>query len=159
MNNKLLFGLVVLAVGALVGWYVFGGSAPSVEQLTGKKPQDATNAGVTNTPMYEAGVPSGTQMTDKGGVATRTVVTYTDTGFSPLVVTVKTGGVVTFVNESSRSMWVASDVHPTHQLLPGFDQKTSVARGQTYEYTFTNVGTWRYHNHQNPSDAATVVVN
>ena len=64
------------------------------------------------------------EMEDKGGVAARTVVTYTDTGFAPLSVTIKKGTTVTFVNESSRGMWVASAVHPTHQLLPGFDQES-----------------------------------
>jgi len=159
MNNKLFLGLLILAAGVLVGWYVLGGSVPTLNQLTGIKTQQEVPASIAGTPVYEEQSTSQTQMTDKGGVATRSVVTYTDTGFAPLTITVKSGSIVTFVNESTRSMWVASDMHPTHQLLPGFDQKVSVARGQTFEYTFTKVGTWRYHNHQSPSDTATVVVN
>jgi hypothetical protein len=55
-------------------------------------------------------------------------------------------------------MWVASAVHPTHQLLPGFDQLASVAKGGTYEYSFAKVGTWKYHNHMKPTDFGGVVV-
>lgn len=158
MNNKLLLGLIVLAAGVLVGWYVFGGSVPSTG-LTGSDTEESPAS--TRGPGTSVGEEesSGTgQMMDKGGVVSRSIVTYTDTGFAPLTVTVKAGTIVTFVNESTKGMWVASAVHPTHQLLPGFDQKVSVAGGGTYEYTFTKVGTWTYHNHQNPTDQATVVV-
>jgi hypothetical protein len=55
-------------------------------------------------------------------------------------------------------MWVASAVHPTHLLLPGFDELKSTGKGGTYEYTFVKVGTWQYHNHVNPSDTGSVVV-
>ena len=158
MNNKLFFGLVVLAAGALVGWYVFGGSMPTMEKLTGTKTQKEESVTITTTPVYQEESSTGGEMMDKGGVPSRTMVTCTDTGFAPLTVTVKVGSVVTFVNESSRGLWVASDVHPTHQLLPGFDQKASVAKEGTYEYTFIKVGTWRYHNHMNPNDSGTVVV-
>lgn len=158
MNNKLLMGLVVLAAGVLVGWYMFGGDA----SLTSQTMRTDTEESVVPTIRTEASLEeqaSGTgQMVDKGGVVSRIVVTYTDTGFAPVTVTVKAGTTVTFVNESTGSMWVASAVHPTHQLLPGFDQKASVVSDGTYEYAFTKVGTWKYHNHMNPSQEATVVV-
>lgn len=159
MNNKLFLGLLILAAGVLVGWYVLRGSVPTLSELTGIKTQNEQLSTPSGTAIFQEENSVGMEITDKGGVAARSVVTYTDTGFAPLTITVKSGSIVTFVNESARGMWVASDMHPTHQLLPGFDQKTSVARGQTFEYTFTTVGTWRYHNHQNPTDTATVVVN
>ena len=55
-------------------------------------------------------------------------------------------------------MWVASAVHPTHQLLPGFDRAQKRVSGGTYDYAFVKVGTWKYHNHVNPSDTGAVVV-
>lgn len=159
MNNKLFLGLVVLAAGVLVGWYVFGGTVPSVGYFTG--PRDAgspTPSQSAGTQLFESESTGADQKMDKGGVAARVVVTYTDSGFAPNTVTAKTGTIVTFVNESMRGMWVASDLHPTHQLLPGFDALTSVVSGSTYEYTFTKVGTWSYHNHKNPTDIGTVKV-
>lgn len=98
------------------------------------------------------------QTTTKGGASERVVVTYTDSGYAPNPVNIKKGTTVTFVNESSQGMWSASAVHPTHQLLPGFDQLKSVSRGGTYEYAFEKVGTWKYHNHVAPTDIGTVVV-
>ena len=102
--------------------------------------------------------PSAPGIGEKGGVAARVVVTFTDSGFSPKSVTVSSGSTVAFMNESTGGMWVASDVHPTHQLLPGFDAQKSVAKGGSYEYTFTKVGTWTYHNHVAPTQTGTVVV-
>ena len=139
--NKFIFGLVVLGLGVVVGWFVLGGAPVSETE-------------VVPTPTPEAVV----QEIPTDSVATRVVVTYTDTGFAPSPTAVAVGSTVTFVNESTKSMWVASAVHPTHSLLPGFDQLKSVGKGESYEYTFTKVGTWKYHNHVTPSDTGSVVV-
>lgn len=155
--NKVIVGIIVVIVGGLVGWYYFGGQA----KLPGMK---IGNTNVTPAPKNGVGEDvtiseeSTTVGTEKGGVMGEAVVTYTDSGFMPATITVKKGTVVTFRNESSGGMWTASAVHPTHQLLPGFDQKKSVSKGGTYEYTFAKVGTWKYHNHVNPTDTAAVVV-
>lgn len=86
------------------------------------------------------------------------IVTYTDSGFSPNNLTVKNGQTVTFKNESSSEMWVASAPHPTHTDYPEFDAKKSYANGQSYTFTFTKAGTWKYHNHKNPSKFGSVTV-
>lgn len=162
MSNKVFLGLLVLAAGILVGWFVFKGEIPSYQELmgTGEISQQATPTQTVDRPRVEVPITtdSGVMENKGGGTVTRSVVTYTDSGFGPASITITQGAAVTFVNESSRSMWVASAVHPTHQLLPGFDQLTSVARNGTYEYTFTKVGTWKYHNHMNPADTGSVVV-
>ncbi len=161
MNNKIFFGLLVMAAGVLVGWFVFKGEPLSYQDRmaggseTRTTTPDDSSRSVADQPVVSV---TGMPVADKGGVSTRTVVAYSDSGFGPMEVTITEGSTVTFVNESNRSMWVASAVHPTHSLLPGFDQLTSVARGGTYEYTFTKVGTWKYHNHMFPSDTATVIV-
>ena len=144
--------------GVGIGWYV----------LRQVPPKDAGTGVPDTTDIQEPGSnligedmstsPSAPGTGEKGGVAARVVVTFTDSGFSPKTVTVATGSVVAFMNESTGGMWVASDVHPTHQLLPGFDAQKSVAKGGSYEYTFTKVGTWTYHNHVAPTQTGTVVV-
>lgn len=85
-------------------------------------------------------------------------VTYTASGFSPRSVTVKSGSTVAFKNESSGELWVASDPHPIHTGLLGFDAKKGIASGQTYSFTFTKAGTFGFHDHLNPSHTGTVVV-
>lgn len=86
------------------------------------------------------------------------VVKYTDTGFVPKTVTINKGDTVKFVSEASRTMWPASDVHPTHLLYPEFDAKARLMTGQSYSFTFSKVGTWGYHNHTNANFTGTVVV-
>lgn len=156
MNNKVFIALAVLAAGVLVGWYFLKGnvSAPTTTNTAAETPTPAgSNLGA---PPPATG--TGVSGVEKGGVAARTVVTLSDSGFAPASVTVKAGTTVTFVNESAGPMWVASDPHPTHTLLPGFDELASVEKGGTYEYTFTKVGTWTYHNHRMPGEKGTVVV-
>ena len=161
MNNKIFFGLLILAAGVLVGWYVLRGNSPSYETSNNNSVKTTVSptakAGAGN-PDTSVGSNAQGESMEKGGVQERKVVTYTDSGFAPQVLTVKQGVTVTFVNESSRGMWVASAVHPTHQLLPGFDQLSTAAKGATYEYVFVKVGTWKYHNHVSPADNGSVVV-
>ncbi len=86
------------------------------------------------------------------------VVTYTDGGFDPAIVTVREGETVRFFNGSSRAMWIASNPHPAHTAYPGFDQLSSSGLGHSYEFTFDRVGSWGYHNHTFDRHGGTVVV-
>lgn len=155
--NKYLLGFLVLVAGLLVGWYARG-SAPASENTQQESTQEES---VETTPTEEA-ITTQEQATvsggETGGVVATASVQYTEGGFAPNTMTVKKGTTVVFTNRSQGGMWVASAVHPTHQLLPGLDQKQSVAAGGTYKYTFTLVGTWKYHNHVAPEDTGTVVV-
>lgn len=83
------------------------------------------------------------------------VVTYTTAGFEPKNITVSKGQIVRFVNEGTGKMWVASDEHPSHKILPEFDQ---LSIGDSYEFKFETTGTWKYHNHVNPSAIGTITV-
>lgn len=150
MNNKIVVGLLVLLVGVGAGWYFLQGGKPAPETTT--PPIIEPTIGSELPATGSAGGSEG----DKG--IERPAVVYTDTGFAPKTVTVKKGTNITFINNSSKGMWVASAMHPTHQLLPGFDELKSVSAGGTYEYMFEKVGTWKYHNHVAPADIGTVVV-
>lgn len=85
-------------------------------------------------------------------------VTHNDSGFSPKSVTVKVGDTVRFTNASDDLMWVASDFHPTHTKLSGFDEKNAAGKGGSYEFIFTKSGTWSYHNHIQTSETGSVIV-
>ncbi len=86
------------------------------------------------------------------------VVTHTDAGFMPNRLTVPVGTTVTFTNSSSQSMWVASNPHPTHTDYPGFDALRPYNQGESYTFTFSKGGTFGYHNHLNPSQGASILV-
>lgn len=86
-------------------------------------------------------------------------VEYTDKGYIPSVLEVSSGETVTFINKSNRSMWVASDNHPTHSIYPEFDQKGTSRSEESYSFKFERVGEWSYHDHLNPRATGTVRVN
>jgi plastocyanin len=102
------------------------------------------------------GTPGSDKLPDEQ--AETNLVTYTNTGFTPTVLRVKKGTTVTFRNDSSADLWVASDPHPTHTGLPGFDAGNGIGQGETYTFTFVRLGTFGYHNHLKTSDTATIVV-
>lgn len=86
------------------------------------------------------------------------VVAYEGGEFQPSQITVQAGDTVAFANESDRDVWPASDVHPQHTELPGFDAMGSVAPGETYTYTFEEVGEWGYHDHLSETTTGVVIV-
>ena len=82
--------------------------------------------------------------------------------------------VVVFKNDStSKNVWPASAIHPTHKVYPGsgiekcgtedadtiFDACKAIHPGESYSFTFDEVGEWKYHNHLQPSNSGTITVN
>jgi plastocyanin len=90
-------------------------------------------------------------------IADKTIV-YNGSAFDPANVEIKVGESVAFVNRSATGMWVASAPHPTHTDYPGFDAKKSYGQGESYVFTFTKVGTWKFHNHMNPTAFGSITV-
>ncbi len=93
-------------------------------------------------------------------------------GFNPETLIVKQGTTVTFVNKDSKDHWPASAVHPTHQLYPGsdiskcgtseknmiFDACRGLKSGESWQFTFNEKGSWKYHDHLTPSLRGTIIV-
>lgn len=78
-------------------------------------------------------------------------VTISPTGVSPKTLTVSAGTPVTFVNTDTIAHQIASNPHPNHTDLPGFDNVNSAT---TYTFTFTKKGTFGYHDHDDPNNTA-----
>lgn len=85
-------------------------------------------------------------------------VRYSNTGFQPAKLTVPIGTMVEFINQSEEEMWVASNMHPSHEILSTFDQFQGVGKGQSYMYTFDKKGEWPYHDHINPALEGVITV-
>ncbi len=81
-----------------------------------------------------------------------------ETGFQPATVSIAAGTTVKFVNNGQAAHWPASDLHPTHNILPEFDADKGLETGETYEFTFTKVGTWSMHDHLFPNNTGTITV-
>src|SRR5687767_14229840 len=77
-----------------------------------------------------------TQTTDSQVIPERQVanalVTITKDGFTPSTIKVKVGNQVMFTNSDKSGHWIASDPHPTHTLLPGFDSEQSLGEGESF---------------------------
>lgn len=95
---------------------------------------------------------------NKDIVAAKTI-TYTGTAFDPASVEIKVGESVAFVNQSASGLWVASAPHPTHSDYPEFDAKKAYGQGDSFIFTFSKVGTWKFHNHMNPTAFGSITVN
>jgi plastocyanin len=140
MKSSMIVGAIVVVIVLLGGWLLL---------RSGNSGQQVLTPTVLPTQTIEA-TPS---------PATSSVtVSITDAGFVPANITVKPGTTVTFVNNGQQAHWVASNPHPTHTDLPGFDAKHAMAPGESYVFVFEKIGTWGYHDHLNPSTMGAVVV-
>ena len=100
------------------------------------------------------------------------VIIYTDTGYSPNTLTIKNGETVVFKNQSSKTMWPASAMHPSHRVYGGtsleehcpdttgvaFDACKGFLPSGIWSFKFDKVGEWKYHDHLNSGDFGTIVV-
>mgnify|MGYP001608225862 FL=1 len=91
-------------------------------------------------------------------VAPKNTITYTLKGFEPDTMEIKAGESVTFINTTDLNMWIASDPHPAHTGLPGFDERGAVGNSGKYAYIFTQSGSWKYHNHMDPDKRGVIIV-
>ncbi len=84
-------------------------------------------------------------------------VIYTGIGFVPKRLDIEPGDQVRFVNASDKPLWPASNIHPTHAILPELDSKGGIPPGETWAFTFNTRGFWRFHNHLKPEVGGLVV--
>jgi plastocyanin len=169
--NKTIITIVVVAVAVLGGYFLLKGTPqtpPSVSQTTNQQP--TTQPKALKPSVSEQ--PSQQQPTSQPPAVKENLVTYTDSGYSPSTITIKKGETVNFKNQSSLSMWPASAMHPTHRVYSGtsldehcpdttgtaFDACKGFLPGQSWSFTFNKTGTWKYHDHLNPSSTGTIVV-
>lgn len=144
----LIVGIIILTV--LVGGYALMKSG-NTGIYTGNVVPTQADQQVVVSPSI------GTPVTELPQMNTSSVE-YTQNGFIPKSMTVKVGTTVIWINKDINQMWVASAPHPQHTDLPGFDALKGYKTGETYSYTFTKVGNWKYHDHLTPSNSAVVNV-
>ncbi|OGE80935.1 MAG: hypothetical protein A2826_00210 [Candidatus Doudnabacteria bacterium RIFCSPHIGHO2_01_FULL_43_23] len=106
-------------------------------------------------------------VTDVEELSKSVTVVFTGQAYSPDIVNIKVGDSVLWRNESdSKSTWPASAVHPTHNVYPTtggclgstLDACRELGKGETFSFTFEEVGAWKMHDHLNPGVFMTVVV-
>lgn len=85
----------------------------------------------------------------------------TDSGFNPTQAWVKSGGQITWVNNTSKKIAIGSDSHPTHTLnqeISGGKFVLELDPEKTKTVTVTKDGIWGYHDHLNSSVKGTVII-
>lgn len=167
----------VLAVVIIAGgWFLYASkaSAPTVSENTEAPAQEAVDADTgVQTGNVSPVAPSTSSNTDAtvalptAGIPA-TVITYTDAGFVPSSVTIKKGQTVRWVNNSGSKVWPASAVHPQHSAYPqksasdclgsSFDACKGLAQGESWDFKFDYVGSWKFHNHLKASQWGVVNV-
>ncbi len=90
-------------------------------------------------------------------VVDKNAVTLSQNGYSPASITIKKGERVTWVNKSGAAATVSSDPHPTHTDYPPLNLGKFPDEGSV-SLTFDKPGTYGYHNHLNPGQKGTVIV-
>lgn len=108
---------------------------------------------ITTSSLYKIADFAGKNMPEK-----EYVVEAKDGGFYPAETTVSPGDKIIFKNKEKIWIWPASDPHPTHEYLSGFDSKSAIPPGGSWSYTFTDPGKWRYHDHLNATAQGQVIV-
>lgn len=131
--RNLIFGAIVAFVIILIGFFVV---------RSGKTSNEATTKSNT---------------TSSSQTPAAATITYSESGFSPATVSVKSGDTVAITNSGKGQLQFESDPHPVHTDNPELNVG-AVASGQTKTFTVTKTGTWGYHNHLSPSDKGSITV-
>lgn len=144
MSKNFLVSAAVAAVVVIAGIWLLTGSkkvAPSPSPTSAPPPAGG---------LQETASPS--------AQVSQNVVKISSSGFMPQTVTVKAGESVTWVNEDTASHQVKSAVHPTHQVYPQLNAVDLLKAGESKSLMFPDAGSFKYHDHLNPSLTGTVVV-
>ncbi|MBI2547070.1 MAG: hypothetical protein HYW23_01340 [Candidatus Aenigmarchaeota archaeon] len=147
--------LIVLVSGCTS--QVGGNNNSQTNQTTLQPPQNTSTQPTSGSGTLQGQVVSPSEQPP--ALPTVHTIDITSSGFSPSTLTIKSGDMVTFTNRDTAPHWPASNNHPTHNLYPEkggcvgskFDACQNIAPGNKFEFTFTYVGNWCYHDHLNPS--------
>ncbi|MDP3733537.1 MAG: cupredoxin domain-containing protein [Candidatus Daviesbacteria bacterium] len=133
MSKNALVTIAVVGVIAIVGiWFLKGSSKTAPQPAYQQTPQVAIEA-------------------------VKNIVTITTSGFIPQSITVKAGETVTWINQDSANHAVNSVVHPTHLVYTPLNLG-NLKPGEEKPLSFPEAGTYKYHDHLNPSSTGSVVV-
>lgn len=138
-NNLIIVVIVIVALAG--GLYLLNAQ---------RKSSPPPTSPVTEEQPTETSTPSATR--------NENIVTISSSGFAPLSITIKAGETVTWVNNDTASHQVNSAVHPTHQVYPPLNNVGLLKVGEQKSLTFPEAGTYKYHDHLNPTLTGTVVV-
>lgn len=142
MSRNLVVTTVVVILVLGLGWWFLTRSQKTEQQ-----------------PAYQAPPASSPQVSasPSASPAAKNIVKIESAGFVPQNITVKAGEMVTWVNNDSVNHNVNSVVHPTHLVYPPLNLGL-IKPGEEKSLSFPKAGTYKYHDHLNPSVTGSVTV-
>ncbi len=165
--NKIIIAVIVILVVVISGYFLFKSGYQPTSSVSQPLNEQVNSQEISQPPVEQT--PDETQNTETGNI-----ITYTDSGYSPNTITIKNGQTVIFKNQSSKSMWPASAMHPTHRLYDGtsieehcsgtrvtsssFDACSGVQPGNSWSFRFNKTGSWKYHDHLSPTNFGAIIV-
>ena len=90
--------------------------------------------------------------------ATGLVIEFKDNRYNPQNISIKADQTITFKNTSDDLIWPASNIHPTHGIYPELDPQKPIKPGDSWRFTFTKIGVWKYHDHLNPQITGEITI-
>jgi plastocyanin len=144
--SKNLWTVIIVVIVLLAGGWLFVSTRSQVTPPTVTAPASGSPIG--------SAAPEGTESAQTA----ENLITITTTSFSPDTLTIKVGDSVTWTNSDTKLHTVNSDPHPAHTLYPDLNDVGNISAGQSKSFTFTEVGTYKYHDHLNPSLVGTIIV-
>lgn len=142
--RNIWIGIILIVILAIVG-FVFLGKQNSNQQTAAPSTQISQSTSVP-----ESASPS-------SSVSEQNLITLTSDGFTPSTLTIKAGDKVTWVNKSGTDAAINSAPHPVHTDYPPLNLGNFPDNG-TLSLAFPKAGTYKYHNHLNPGQTGTIVV-
>lgn len=137
--------LIYLSVGGLIYLLIYYGFLKK-EGRANPYPA-ATTTGINPTPTPTPSPP----------ITETEFITLTKDGFDPSVLTIKAGTKVTWLNQSGADATVNSSPHPLHTDYSPLNLG-SFANNESVSLVFDKPGTYKYHDHLNPTRFGQIVV-
>jgi len=166
MSKSVVAWTIAVVIVLLVLWWViagFGGDEGAIVTID-------DNGGLVDDSGGDVGVDGdnddgGSDGDDAGAPQTYTIE-ISSAGFSPSSLTINVRDIVVFVAVDGSNRWPASAVHPTHIVYPegggcigsAFDSCEGIANGDSWPFTFNEVGSWGYHDHLSPGKTGLITV-
>lgn len=152
MSRNLVVTTVVVILVLGLGWWFLARSQKTYQQQPPYQAPPASSPKAASSPKVAAS-PSASPAAKNA----KNIVKIQSSGFVPQSITVKAGEMVTWVNSDSVNHDLRSAVHPTHLVYPPLNLGL-IKPGEEKSLSFPKAGTYKYHDHLNPSSTGSVTV-
>lgn len=146
-SRNITIAVIGILIVIAVGWFLM-------------QPKQATTPApvvpvVTETPSSTES--AGPSASEGANLQEKNIVEIAASGFSPKNITIQKGESVTWKNTDSADHIINSAPHPIHTTYPPLNLGV-IKPGDQKSLTFPDSGTYKYHDHLNPSLFGSVTV-